>query len=117
MTDIKHTPGPWSFDENQHLAAGNRSYGILTLAPAFNSDNEDWPYHPRVACVQVGHGSAPKEIAKANARLIAAAPELLEAVLRVLSSQHFSIDYERNRTPEASDIRALLEAAASKAGA
>ena len=42
--------------------------------------DERAPYHPLIANVWHGRGNAPREIAEANAHLIAAAPELLEAL-------------------------------------
>ncbi len=59
MTESSHTPGPWNvleFKESLHITGGPRKRG-LSLARIVLDDDED----------------------KANARLMAAAPELLEA--------------------------------------
>ncbi len=69
MTESSHTPGPWNvleFKESLHITGGPRKRG-LSLARIVLDDDED----------------------KANARLIAAAPELLEA------SKNFLLDNER----------------------
>lgn len=72
----QHTPGPWYTDTNfdgrhQHLP-------IMTVHESFKDG--EWPYHPKLAAVYHGRGHAPREIAESNARLIAAAPELLAAL-------------------------------------
>jgi len=60
MSEKKHTPGPWTLNSaNQVVKHGDQSIIIAN------------PYH----------GSMPTE---ANARLIAAAPELLEAAEAVI---------------------------------
>ena len=77
MTD--HTPGPWTWgkprgeDPIGAIFAADRTI-VLNLG-----DGTD--YYPTA-------GTMPKE---ANARLIAAAPELLEAIKLLLSSSH---DYQ-----------------------
>lgn len=59
MSEIKHTPGPWQFDEG-HCSA----FPMLCLYAADNMN----PFH----------GTRSDEEQNANARLIAAAPELLD---------------------------------------
>lgn len=86
MAKTQHTPGPWSASldmdgRHHHLA-------IMTENEAFKE--EKWPYHPKIAGVYHGLWNAPRDIAKANARLIAAAPELLEACQYAL--KHLSSD-------------------------
>jgi hypothetical protein len=67
----KHTPGTWSIphfaDENSKCAC---SYIFSETQHGFGS----------VATVQFGGEDEPYDIAKANANLIAAAPDLLEAL-------------------------------------
>jgi hypothetical protein len=58
-----HTPGPWTIEES------NVGYG-----PCYYIEGGDGSY------VIHGEGTAWSESDKANARLIAAAPELLEAL-------------------------------------
>lgn len=65
----KHTPGPWEFGPN-HSSTGLA--GQLVVRPAGEFPNGEW-----VADV----GSMYDDHREANARLIAAAPELLEALL------------------------------------
>ena len=69
-TQTKHTPGPW--------AIGNTHF-----VPGFSPDGMDWIIAIRntetgFACIAQG---STKEKAEANARLIAAAPDLLEACI------------------------------------
>ncbi len=68
----KHTPGPWSVQTTQrpHVAGHWREIVAdkLVVAEVYEDDEPHEPYSP-----------LPKE-AEANARLIAAAPELLEAL-------------------------------------
>lgn len=80
----KHTPGPWS--------TGAKG-GIVQAGPI------------TIAMVQGGYG---KEEAAANARLIAAAPELAEALLAVLS--------ELPTSRSASIVEAKAKDALRKAG-
>lgn len=62
---MKHTPAPWNTERNDHHA-GN----IVTV---FHCQNND--------CVEIWSENWPDaEAQEANARLIAAAPELLEAL-------------------------------------
>ena len=68
MSEAKHTPGPWEFGPN-HSSTGLA--GQLVVRPAGEFPHGEW-----VADV----GSMYDDHREANARLIAAAPELLEVV-------------------------------------
>lgn len=71
--NTKHTPGPWKIEANvpKELAAGNYEAHFI------KADNE---VERPVCSLWVGGGTHGKEIQQATARLIAAAPDLLEAV-------------------------------------
>lgn len=66
-TDTKHTPGPWH-------ASGTKVFGL----DAITSEQD----HPRHLICMIPHAVDPKNNPDqvANARLIAAAPNLLEAL-------------------------------------
>lgn len=81
MTQIKHTPGPWEAVSMSGVHGGN---AIMARSPEFK-DEEQQPYHPRIATAACMRGGPPREIAEANARLIAAAPELLEVLEKARS--------------------------------
>lgn len=66
MNQIKHTPGPWT-------AEGPDAYGDFNILPA----------HETLAIgAVVRNGVRPNAVTAANARLVAAAPELLDFVKR-----------------------------------
>ena len=60
MIDTHHTPGPWAERDGRIFAAGREELDIATIASSADSD-----------------------YSKANARVLAAAPELLEALQRL----------------------------------
>jgi hypothetical protein len=85
----KHTPGPWSVDDpHQIWAESAGEYVAITRV-------EDWD-------------TIPREQAEANARLIAAAPELLEALKAMLTNWEEAPAY-------GSDAAAKARAAIAKA--
>jgi hypothetical protein len=74
-TEVKHTPGPWSNTPLQDtIWANSGNTKVCTVADL------PWKEHPIT-----GRRSSDAETEQANARLIAAAPELLEAC-KMLSS-------------------------------
>ena len=66
MTEAKHTPGPWSVEVDSPSGIG-RTHAVYVCSAA------GWP-EGQLARVNVQDGLGERE---ANARLIAAAPELL----------------------------------------
>jgi hypothetical protein len=77
MSDVKHTPGPWTAREQK-----NRS-GIVIgwIVEAENGDRIGWPSY---ANAESNEGDrAPFATTAANARLIAAAPDMLAALKHV----------------------------------
>lgn len=74
MTDEKHTPGPWYAADDDHCHI-RRESDDAAIAQVFEDDGHCDPVH----CLPLP--------SKANARLIAAAPELLEA-LKGLRESH-----------------------------
>ena len=66
----KHTEGPWRLS-NYHYPHGE------IVADRGSSDNDSRP-GSRLICRTADNGKSPQEL-KANARLIAAAPEMLNA--------------------------------------
>jgi hypothetical protein len=72
-----HTPGPWTLDPSRKYYAHPviRHHGIVVVTLA-------------------AQGPANNEECRANARLIAAAPELLEALKRACN--HLIMDIDRN---------------------
>lgn len=80
MSDIKHTPGPWSFYDDSNDGKTNRIEIVAigkTVARIYHSvPEEDLP----------------------NARLIAAAPELLEALIAVVSvADRATVEFDKAR--------------------
>jgi hypothetical protein len=76
----KHTPGPWEV-KPYAWQRGN----VSVFAPKFGRA----PYGACVAYTPCSDGVGGAEGALANARLIAAAPELLEALKRLLTDEDY----------------------------
>lgn len=99
----KHTPGPWSVDEDD----------------AF----QGWPFIPissetqRICEVQPGENDVVDEVSRTNARLIAAAPDLLEALRNAAGFLDNPISRRRNDGDAFyAETVASIRAAIDKAG-
>lgn len=80
MTNPSHTPGPWMFERFSHVQYG---------ADAFDVKTKD------THIAEVGRperGSGSNDTKEANARLIAAAPCMLEALTKILQEHDFLAD-------------------------
>ena len=66
----KHTPGPWSVGATRHYKCSGGAEVAIHYGPAESMGN----------CIAHAYGHGPSGDAEADARLIAAAPELLEAL-------------------------------------
>ena len=73
----KHTPGPWYFEQDGD--GPKRYWDKYIVAPGGAG---------RVCTIDTPHASGPEEV-KANSSLIAAAPELLEALRKSLIRLEF----------------------------
>lgn len=84
----RHTPGPWHMEDNSHRDAD----GNLELCVLYVMGPESWVGGQFLAQVNgVSVGPAHEE-ALANAKLIAAAPEMLKALL--IAGAHLETDLE-----------------------
>jgi hypothetical protein len=97
MSNTKHTPGPWT--------------AIITTDGTHEVTTSDGIY-PQTVARMYSTGKLMQSQAPANARLIAAAPELLEALSRV--SEFLEANYS---TADMPDILPVVRAALAKAGA
>lgn len=78
MKEFNGTPGPWRFDEQTTLSGG----------PVFYiAQDDNAKYTPNYSDVSQTCSGELKHIQKANAQLIAAAPDLLEALQSILELQ------------------------------
>nr|WP_313010796.1 hypothetical protein [Brucella intermedia] len=80
MAETKYTKGPWDWE----TPLGDDCYSIVQAG----LKSYEWQF---IAHVHVGipaEGMMPRQEALANARLIAAAPDLYEALKLLLSSAH-----------------------------
>lgn len=76
MKDFKGTPGPWRSDEQETLSGGTVFY---------IAQDDNAKYTPNYSDVSQTCSGELKHIQKANAQLIAAAPELLEALQNIIA--------------------------------
>lgn len=97
MSETKHTPGPWEWDEPSNW------YG--TAARVMVRE----PYG-KIAQVQLS-GWKPRSMAIANARLIAAAPDLLAACEAALEACELEMQFILDNNK----LRETLQAAIAKA--
>ena len=102
----KHTPGPWEWYGPNLLCGGERqSENIL------NSADDGRPYGHHAALIEHHWDGG---VAKANSRLIAAAPDLLEALRSIADccdEEHAARDYASRQA----EIRGIARAAIAKA--
>ena len=102
-TQARHTPGPWSLFDGR---SSNKNGQQLVLGP-FDEATRSTPWIAWVnETTPAMHQYTP------NARLIAAAPELLEACERVLRAIKWSSTDDRMAEDEQAD---MLRAAIAKA--
>lgn len=90
----KHTPGPWVAEDSEIFAAAGDAVRIAETVP-LAGDPQDVPGFGRMEL--------------ANARLIAAAPDLYEALARISRMKLFPDD-QINRTTLASAIHIAVSA-------
>lgn len=94
----KHTPGPWSAKPS-----ADTGYGDPEWAP-FQIESDEW-------IVAVAIGDVDDLNAEANARLIAAAPDLLEALSELIEANSF---YFKPGNPWGDKARAAIAKAVSQ---
>lgn len=75
MEQAKHTPGPWRFGEFELYPGADLRFNI--------SQAEGAQYTPHYSDVAVTIAGERKSIQEANARLIAAAPDLLATLSQI----------------------------------
>ena len=97
---MKHTPGPWKTCLNEPFLAIPRH--------AIKTDND---VERPIATLWVGGGTKGKPTQLANARLIAAAPELL----KILKDWERNIPRMKDSTPGEDSLRARALRAIAKA--
>ncbi|KAA0089313.1 hypothetical protein CIW54_07550 [Paraburkholderia sp. T12-10] len=78
MSDTKHTPGPWHIQIRESRAMP----GMIIQDGVYGPDGEQIRVH--------GMTLTASDEAKANARLIAAAPDMLTALETVLAGGHLN---------------------------
>jgi hypothetical protein len=84
-----YTPGPWK----AHFMSGiHGESAILTESPEFVE--EHWPYHPKIASVACMRDGPPREIGEANALMMAASPEMFQALKMFLAEHDNTYDGE-----------------------
>ena len=103
---MKHTPGPWKFGESTRFT--NNGVRTMPLIPIIQADGD--PFLFEVALVW----DLNDERTQSNARLIAAAPELLAAceAMRVFSPRNWPPGPDMHAETEACELR---DAALAKA--
>lgn len=82
---LEHTPGPWTLEESKGGA-------FFIYPPGCDAEGHQQPLRPRIRIPKRGT----KQMF-ANARLIAAAPEVLEALIEL---DRWACTYYRNQQPE-----------------
>ena len=104
-TETKHTPGPWRIsDTGEIYGAGDiHAHGRLYPAVRGHGQVSSRSFTSRVCVVE---GSPELEGPAANARLIAAAPELLEACKAVMR-----LDYLHEHNALAKQVEAAIRKA------
>jgi len=103
MTTRNHTPGPWQFDARNSGINSNPGWGLL------NADGESLG-------ITVHWDRRSSDTAYANARLIAAAPDLLAALQRLrddVQAMHVGSDERCNDCAVCMSLK-LADAALSK---
>lgn len=90
MSKLKHTPGPW-----------------ITDGSYIEDYDNNCPLRRRIAIIDDGAGI---DNPKANARLIAAAPEMLEVLISVYEAAEYWSDYDVPITLK-DDIKSVIEKA------
>ena len=106
MSDTKHTPGPWSIgalvsfdgDDNEISSVEISGFGWRQFAK----------------CI-VKYGNEESEEGQANAQLIAAAPDLLEALETLLNASHPIIHRGKAVCADRIKAKRLARAAIAKA--
>lgn len=101
MNEAKHTPGPWEFVSKLTASENHRGYFIRAEKATRNGK---W------ALAEVQPGDEDGKLGAANARLIAAAPDLLAACI-VAFNQTCSV----GRPKDWEQLRAAIERATTPA--
>lgn len=89
----EHTPGPWQTVQEPEQRATNEMYRYVVVAD--DPDDPLSPWNIAAAFGWVGHQDDPWEQSAANARLIAAAPDLLAACRAVVSAYASGQAYDK----------------------
>lgn len=110
MSDAKHTPGPWRVDEIDDepsffpgIEAGDPERGGTTIVMWGEEEDEN-----------AGVRGPTREVILANAKLIAAAPELADALFKFLATFPHSPDHDLSDVQRS--VMAAARAALRKAG-
>jgi hypothetical protein len=112
--ETKHTPGPWEY------VPGNENHGPYVVSD-YGSDIADCYTMSNLSGSAVCNGGDSKPVpfcgeqAEANARLIAAAPELLEVLEYVLMADKFDGAMTHGNAALSPAIRDKIERAIAKA--
>ena len=99
---MNHTPGPWKFEHFSH--------GYYMISQDDAAPEREWGY-----LAQVRDHSASSSRTLANARLIAAAPELLNAVIAAVDWT--GMDGDGISDPVLAQLQAAIVAATGHGGA